>query len=70
MAKHEKQLEKATRTLTEVREKLGAEELYNTENKVMLNELLALEAQARSDVDSAEELLLDSMEALEKANQE
>ena len=70
VAKHEKQLEKATRTLTEVREKLGAEELYNTENKVMLSELLALEAQARSDVDSAEELLLDSMEALEKANQE
>ena len=52
-----------------MREKLGAEQLYTTENKVMLSELLALEGKARTEVESAEELLLDSMEALEKANE-
>lgn len=69
VVKYEKQLEKATLMLSEVREKLGAEELYNIENKAALGELLAKEAQARSEVESAEELLLESMEALEKAGE-
>lgn len=67
IAKHEKQLVVASRTLSEVREKLGAEELYNAENKTQLNDLLNAEATARLQVEALEEQLLDSMEALEQA---
>jgi len=69
VVKYEKQLEQATRLLSEVREKLGAEELYNVENKAALSDLLTEEAQARTEVETAEELLLESMEALEKASE-
>ncbi len=65
--KHERQLEKAAQLLSQVREKLGAEGLYNAENKQQLSDLLATEATARANVESAEELLLESMEALEIA---
>jgi len=65
--KHEKQLDVATRALSDVREKLGDQELYTVENKPQLNELLNAEAAARLQVESFEEQLLDSMEALEKA---
>jgi len=65
--KHEKQLDVATRALSDVREKLGEQELYTVENKPQLNELLNAEAAARLQVESFEEQLLDSMEALEKA---
>ncbi|MFK8083551.1 MAG: ATP-binding cassette domain-containing protein [Granulosicoccus sp.] len=67
IAKHEKQLVLASKTLSEVRDKLGAEELYNAENKAKLNDLLNAEAEARLQVESCEEQLLDSMEALEQA---
>jgi len=65
--KHEKQLDVATRALSDVREKLGDQELYTVENKPQLSELLNAEAAARLQVESFEEQLLDSMEALEKA---
>lgn len=68
ITKHEKQLDAASRTLSEVRDKLGAEDLYSEENKSKLNDLLNAEAEARSLVDTCEEQLLDSMEALETAS--
>jgi len=67
VARHEKQLETASRELAEIRERLGAEELYTVENKQLLNDLLSAEAEARSLVESSEEQLLESMEALEHA---
>jgi len=67
IAKHEKQLVLASQTLSEVRDKLGAEELYNVENKAKLNDLLNAEAEARLKLESCEEQLLASMEALEQA---
>ena len=66
--KQEKELDKETNTLAEIREKLGDESLYNADNKSVLNELLSAEASARQRVDLAEELLLESMEALEIAS--
>ncbi len=70
VVKYERQLEKATLALTGVREKLGAEDLYEAQNKQQLTDLLAAEASARADVESTEECLLDSMEALEIASNE
>ena len=66
--KFEKLLDNATNTLAGIREKLGAEELYTSENKSELNELLSAEAEARRQVDLAEHQLLESMEALENAD--
>ena len=65
--KHEAQLEKASLVLSELRDKLGDQSLYNDDQKAKLNELLGAETQARLLVESAEELLLESMEALELA---
>jgi ATP-binding cassette subfamily F protein 3 len=65
---HEQQLEKAAHCLSEVRKKLGMKELYNAESKSALNALLSAEAEARQQVELAEELLLESMEALEIAS--
>lgn len=67
---HENQLEKASLCLSEVREKLGMKELYNSDSKSVLNELLSAEADARQKVAQAEEQLLESMEALEVATAE
>lgn len=67
VSNHEKQLQKASIVLAEVREKLGDKQLYDAENKAKLNDLLNAEAEARGQVESVEELLLESMEALETA---
>lgn len=67
VSKHERQLEKATKELSEVRVKLTDEALYNAQNKQQLSELLESEAEARAQLEQAEEQLLDSMEALEAA---
>lgn len=68
--KHDRQLEKATQLLSQVREKLGADGLYDAQNKQQLSDLLSAEASARADVETAEEALLESMEALEVATSE
>ncbi|WP_088922055.1 ATP-binding cassette domain-containing protein [Granulosicoccus antarcticus] len=65
---HEKALDKATDRLAKVREKLGADGLYNEERKSELTQLLAEELEARRSVDDIEEKLLESMEALESAS--
>jgi ATP-binding cassette subfamily F protein 3 len=67
VTQHEKDLDKASRQLAAVREKLGDDGLYNDERKAELSDLLAAELAARRAVDAAEEKLLDSMEALELA---
>lgn len=67
VSNHEKRLQKASDALEKVREKLGDEQLYAAENKTQLNELLSAEADARALVESAEEQLLECMEALETA---
>ncbi len=67
VSRHEKQLDAALRLLAETREKLSVGELYNEDQKSALSQLLEAESAARLQVDSAEELLLESMEALEQA---
>ena len=66
--KHESELEKASKVLLELRDKLGNQALYNDDQKATLNELLEAETRARQQVESVEELLLESMEALEQAS--
>lgn len=67
VTRHERQLEKASQELSEVRGKLADEALYNAQNKQELNELLESEAKVRAQVELAEEQLLESMEVLEAA---
>lgn len=67
VARHEKALNVAVQTLSNVREKLGSDELYNTSQKVELAQLLSEEVTARQRVDELEEQLLDCMEVLEQA---
>jgi len=64
----ERALEKATVRLAELREKLGAEELYNESQKKVLSDLLSQESAARQEVEQLEEKLLESMEVLENAS--
>ena len=63
----EVKLDQWTEKLATVRDKLGANELYNVENKAVLAELLMLEVQYKQQITSAEEHLLDSMQLLEQA---
>ncbi|MEE9322833.1 MAG: ATP-binding cassette domain-containing protein [Granulosicoccus sp.] len=63
----ERKLEAANQSLSVLREKLSAADLYNEDSKNVLAELLAGEGEARSIVDDAEIRLLDSMQALEAA---
>lgn len=68
VTKHERALDKAILHLTELREKLGAEELYNDNQKEILSALLSQESTARQEIDALEEQLLESMEILENAS--
>ena len=67
VASHEKKLEGASKELDKVREALSADDIYSEQNKQQLATLLKQEGEARAKVDSIEELLLESMEVLEKA---
>lgn len=70
VAQQEKLLDKAIGNLTDIREGLAAEGLYDESQKAVLAKLLADEAIARQEVDAIEEQLLASMEALEQATME
>jgi ATP-binding cassette subfamily F protein 3 len=63
----EKALVKAEGALAEIREQLGAEGIYEENNKQSLTKLLHQEVNARKDVEMIEERLLESMEVLEQA---
>ncbi len=65
--KFERQLEKGMAQLSETRESLASNEVYNSENKAKLTELLALESDQKRQVDDIEEQLLEAMQALEVA---
>ncbi len=70
VTQQERALEKAMQNLSELRTRLGAEDLYNDDQKAVLAALLQDEAAARQSVESIEEQLLGSMEALEAATAE
>jgi ATP-binding cassette subfamily F protein 3 len=63
----ERALVKAEDALRDIREQLGAEGIYEENNKQSLTELLNKELGARKNVELIEERLLESMEALEQA---
>jgi ATP-binding cassette subfamily F protein 3 len=65
--KCERQLEKALAELSETRTSLASNELYHSENKTKLTELLAKESDQKRSVEHIEEQLLDAMQALELA---
>lgn len=63
----ERKLERSVNELSETRDKLASNELYNSDNKNLLNEALALEAEQKQQVSTLEEALLEQMQALEQA---
>lgn len=63
----ERKLERSVNELSETRDKLASNELYNSDNKNLLNEALALEAEQKQQVSALEEALLEQMQALEQA---
>ncbi len=65
--KSERQLEQWVTQLSETRNSLASNELYNSENKSKLAELLALEVQQKTKVSELEDQLLENMQALEQA---
>jgi len=65
--KSERQLEQWVSQLSETRNSLASNELYNSENKSKLAELLALEVQHKTKVSALEDELLENMQALEQA---
>ncbi len=67
VSRKEKALDKATQALADVREKLGVDGIYEEGQKAYLAELLSQETSARKNLETIEEQLLESMEALEQA---
>lgn len=67
VSQDEKALVNAEGELAVIREQLGAEDMYQENNKQALAELLDKELNARKNVQLIEERLLESMEALEQA---
>jgi len=63
----EQKLEKCVSELSETRNRLASNELYNSENKKLLAEALALEATQKQQVTVLEEQLLENMQELEQA---
>lgn len=63
----ERKLNKWVTQLSETRDRLASNELYNSENKIKLAEVLALEAEQKRQVASLEDELLENMQALEQA---
>ena len=63
----ERKLGKWVTQLSETRDSLASNELYNSENKSKLAELLALEAEQKRQVAELEDELLENMQALEQA---
>ncbi|MCL4131018.1 UNVERIFIED_CONTAM: hypothetical protein GTU68_007883 [Idotea baltica] len=63
----ERKLEQWVTQLSDTRDKLASNELYNSENKSKLTELLALEADQKQQVAQLEDQLLENMAALEQA---
>ncbi len=66
----ERKLEKWVTQLSETRNSLASNELYNSENKSKLAELMALEATQKQQVSAFEDELLENMQALEQAESE
>lgn len=66
----ERKLERLVTQQADTRDKLASNELYNSENKSMLAELLALEAEQKRQVSALEDELLENMQALEQAEQD
>ncbi len=69
MEKSEKQLERQSAELVELRDRLGSNELYSSDNKAKLTALLADEAALQQQLEATEEQLLEQMQALELAEQ-
>ncbi len=67
MERAEKQLEKQMAELSRLRSELAANDLYTDQNRQRLAKLLSQEATLKSNVEQAETVLLESMQALEHA---
>lgn len=65
--KSEKELERVSAVLADIRNRLGANELYSSDNKAKLTSLLADEASTQQRLELIEEQLLEQMDALESA---
>jgi len=63
----ERKLARWVTQLSETRDRLASNELYNPENKSKLTELLALEAEQKQQVASLEDTLLEQLDVLEQA---
>jgi len=63
----EQKLEKCVIELAKTRDRLASNELYTPENKNLLTEALALEAEQKQQVTVLEDQLLENMQALEQA---
>ncbi len=63
----ERKLERCVNELSKTRDRLASNELYTAENKILLTEALALEAEQKQQVTVLEDQLLDNMQALEQA---
>jgi len=68
--KLERQMDKCMAELSETRNRLASNELYNPESKAELTELLATEATLKKQLASVEEQLLEQMQVLELAENE
>ncbi|MEE9336348.1 MAG: ATP-binding cassette domain-containing protein [Granulosicoccaceae bacterium] len=67
--KSEKQLERQSAELADLRDRLGSNELYSSDSKAKLTVLLADEAALQQQLETTEEQLLEQMQALELAEQ-
>ena len=67
--KSERELDKWQSQLTQTRDRLASNELYNPEHKAKLAELLSAEAEQKKQLAAVEEQLLEHMQALEQAEQ-
>ncbi len=65
--KTERKLERCVNELSQTRDRLASNELYTSENKILLTEALALEAEQKQQVTVLEDQLLENMQALEQA---
>ncbi|TDO97981.1 ABC-F family ATP-binding cassette domain-containing protein [Marinomonas balearica] len=70
LEKHEKGLQKAQQHLDEIAEKMGNSELYEAQNKDVLQALLAQEANWKKELEEHEEAWFIAQEALEEAEAE
>ncbi|SHF40294.1 ABC transporter ATP-binding protein [Vibrio gazogenes] len=66
----EQQIDKLQTTLSDAEQQLGDSSLYDTQNKAKLTQVLALQAQSKSDLEELESQWMEHQERLEQMEQE